>query len=399
MKKILIVIYDMRIGGAQKSLLSFLQALSAAGKSEEYEVYVMPMNPVGTFLDQIPADIRVVRPPNILRWLGCRLSGKLLTKHFSLRGLLGEAMWILRSKLKLLPRSLNIPQKLWRVWKPFVPACREAYDVAVSYIDGTASYYVMDKVVAKKKVLWLHSDYQKQGYDPAFDAPYYQACDAVVTVSVECRETIRQALPEIDDKLHVLENISSWQTVLDRSREGTCPEYGDADGLKLLCVGRLHEQKGMDIAVEAARCLKVKDVRFRWLVVGDGSERAKLERMIAAYDLVDCFQLIGSRENPYIYMRECDILVQPSRIEGKSIVLDEAKMLCKPIVAAAYPTVRDAIIHGETGLVAEINGEAIAEAILRMQEDDVLRGEIIHRLGQLCKGNEDEMRRYIEIMF
>lgn len=399
MKKILIVIYDMRIGGAQKSLLSFLQALSAAGKSGAYEVHVMPMNPAGEFLGQIPADIRVVQPPNILRWLGCRLSGKLLTKHFSLRGLMGEAMWILRSKLKLLPRELNIPQRLWRVWKPFVPACRDAYDVAISYIDGTASYYVMDKVTADKKVLWLHSDYRKQGYDPAFDAPYYQACDAVVTVSAECRETIRRALPEIGGKLHVLENISSWQTVLTRSQAGDCPEYAGADGLKLLCVARLHEQKGIDIAVEAARCLKEQGVRFCWLVVGEGSERPKLERMIAAYGLADCFRLLGSRENPYIYMRECDILVQPSRIEGKSIVLDEAKMLCKPIVAAAYPTVGDAITHGETGLVAEMNGEAIAAAILRMHADDALRGEIIRRLEQLPKGNEDELRRYMEIMF
>lgn len=399
MKKILIVIYDMRIGGAQKSLLSFLQELAAAGKSGEYEVHVMPMNPAGTFLGQIPADIRVVQPPNILRWLGCRLSGKLLTKHCSLRGLLGETMWILRSKLRLLPRALNIPQRLWRVWKPFIPACAEVYDVAISYIDGTASYYVMDKVQAGKKVLWLHSDYQKQGYDHAFDAPYYQACNAVVTVSAECRETIRRALPVIEDKLHVLENISSWQTVLSRSQEGECPEYAGADGMKLLCVGRLHEQKGMDIAVEAARCLKDKNVRFRWLVVGEGSERPKLERMIAAYDLADCFQLIGSRENPYIYMRECDILVQPSRVEGKSIVLDEAKMLCKPIVAAAYPTVGDAITHGETGLIADMNGEAICEAILRMQEDAALRGEIIQRLKMLPKGNEDELRRYLDVMF
>lgn len=399
MKKILIVIYDMRIGGAQKSLLSFLQALSDAGRSGDYDVHVLPMNPTGEFLSQIPAGIHVDKPANILRWLGCRVNGRLLTKHFSLRGLLGEAMWILRSKLGLLPDKLNIPQKLWRVWKPFVPGCREKYDVAISYIDGTASYYVMEKVTADKKVLWLHSDYQKQGYEPSFDEGYYQACDAVVTVSAECREAIRRALPQIDGKLHVLENISSWQAVLEKSRAGECPEYAGADGLKLLCVGRLHEQKGMDIAVEAARCLKAAGLRFCWLVVGEGSERPKLEQMIAAYGLTDCFRLIGSRENPYIYMRECDILVQPSRIEGKSIVLDEAKMLCKPIVVTDYPTVGDAVEHGVTGWITGMTGEALAEGILHLNGNADLCRMLAENLAQLPKGNEDEVNQYVNVMF
>ncbi|MBE5802804.1 MAG: glycosyltransferase [Clostridiales bacterium] len=399
MKKILIVIYNMHIGGAQKSLLSFLQSLAADGRQDQYDVHVLALNPEGEFLSQIPAGIHVDKPANVLRWMGGKLKAGLALHHFSLRGVIGELRWLMDRWLRGKKQPQNDAQRLWQVWGPVVPQCKEHYDVAISYIDGTTSYYVMDKVAADKKVLWLHSDYRKQEYDPAFDDPYYQACDIIVTVSAECRESIRQALPQHGEKMHVLENISSFQAVEAASREGSCPEYRDAQGLKLLSVGRLHEQKGMDIAVEAAKHLKESGTRFCWLVVGEGSERRRLEEMIEAYGLTDCFRLIGARQNPYIYMRECDILVQPSRIEGKSIALDETKMLLKPIVATRYPTVGDAITHGVTGWVTDMNGEALSQGIVQVAQDEELRMRLVAALEQLPKGNEEELQKYIELMF
>ena len=399
MKKILIVIHDMRIGGAQKSLLSFLQALDAAGKCSEYDIHVLPLNPTGEFLSQIPASVTVNMPDNTLRWLGQHMSRELLTKHFSLRGLIGEGLWLLRKLLGRFPRGLNLPQRVWHSWRGIIPQRRETYDVAIAYMDGTPAYYVMDKVQAEKKVLWLHSDYEKQGYDPAYDARFYRDCDAAVTVSAECLETLRRAHPEQADKLHVLENISSCMVVRAASRESAAAlEFDGAQGLKLLSVGRLHPQKGMDIAVKAARCLKSQGGEFRWLIVGEGSERPMLEKMIAEYGLESQIFLLGARLNPYAYMAKCDILVQPSRIEGKSIVLDEAKMLCVPIVATRYPTVGDAITHGENGWVTDMTGEALAEGVRHLQQDERLRAEIIRNLENSPGDNAELLPRYIETM-
>ena len=168
--------------------------------------------------------------------------------------------------------------------------------------------------------------------------------------------------------------------------------------MKLLTVGRLHPQKGIDLAVEAARILREKGVEFLWLVAGDGSERPKLQRKIDQYGLGDYFRLIGSRSNPYAYMRACDILVQPSRVEGKSIVLDEAKILCKPIVSTSYTTVGDAIEHGVTGWITEMNGEALAEGIARMIRDHELRSSLSAQLQHLPKGNDAELKRYVQLM-
>ena len=399
MKRILIVIYDMRIGGAQKSLLSFLQTLSQDARSKEYEIDVMPFNPVGEFLAQIPEGINVRQPENVLRWMGTKMNRELIFRHFSLSGLLGECMWVLRKKLRLHSEHGNVQQKLWQVWHTFIPVLKDEYDVAISYIDGTANYYVMDKVNAGKKVLWLHTDYQKMGYDAGLDARFFRDCDAIATISSECREALRSVLPDLDEKIHVIENITSAGTVTAMALEGSCPEYPAEPCLRLLTVGRLHHLKGLDMAVDAAKALKDSGVSFRWLVVGEGNERNALEEQIYVSGLDSCFCLIGSRNNPYQYMRECDILVQTSRCEGKSIVLDEAKILGKPIVVTNYPTVYDAVDHEETGLIVGMNAYSICQGILRMASDDALRQKIAANLNRNPKGNESELSRYIEIMF
>ena len=199
--------------------------------------------------------------------------------------------------------------------------------------------------------------------------------------------------------MHVLENISSAALVTHRSQERPCDEFAGYSGLKLVTVGRLHEQKGIDLAVEAARVLKEMGTEFRWLAVGEGGERARLEALISRYGLDDRFILVGAQENPYTFMRACDILVQPSRVEGKSIVLDEAKMLCKPIVVTRYPTVGDSILHGETGWVTDMTGPALAEGIWHMHKETTLREAIVSRLEQMPKGNEGLVNEYIRVMF
>jgi len=399
MKKILIVIHDMRIGGAQKSLLSFLQCLEEDASRADYEIHLLPLRPEGEFLAQLPPSVILVEPNRALRWMGSHLNAALVLKHFSLRGMIGEGLWLLRKLLKRFPKELNDAQKLWRSWKRLIPACGECYDAAIAYMDGVSGYYVVDKVKAGRKVLWLHNDYEKVRYAPAFDAPYYAAADQLITISDECLESLRRHHPEQSGKMAVLPNMTSYQMLKSRSEEGDCPEYKGTIGLKLLTVGRLNAQKGIDLAIRAAELLRAEGVDFTWLVAGEGGERESLEKQLKEARLGNHFQLIGARMNPYAYMRECDILVQSSRYEGKSIVLDEAKMLCKPIVATDYSTVRDAVTHGETGLIVEMTPEGIAGGIRTLRQDDKLRARLVDTLQAMPKGNTEALQQYIDLMF
>ena len=152
------------------------------------------------------------------------------------------------------------------------------------------------------------------------------------------------------------------------------------------------------MAVEAASILKKEGFRFRWFVLGEGHLREDLLKQIQEAGLCDSFRLLGTRENPYPYIRHCTLLVQPSRYEGKSVVLDEAKILGTPIVATAYPTVGDQIQEGTEGLIAEMNPQGIAREIARMLRDKILRERIRGFLLSREYGNQGEIRKYIDLL-
>lgn len=397
MKKILIVISNIGIGGAEKSLVSFLKSLTASDQHESYRIELMVVNPKGEFYSHIPREIVQIQPGRELRWLGTGFSGQLLTKYFSFRCLFGEIKWIFKKKLGRFPKKWNEQQKLWNCWKTIIPPLPGHYDTAISYIDGFTNYFVMDKVSADKKMLWIHSEYSKRRYDPEFDRAFYEQAQGIITISEQCRQCIVNAFPQCAEKVYVLENITIPEDVLDKSTQGDAPEFFGE--LKLLSVARLNPLKGIDLAVDAAKELKNAGVDFCWLVVGDGPERQKLQAQIHSLGLQDCFRLLGSRENPYPYIRQCDILVQPSRVEGKSIVLDEAQILQKPIVATNYTTVVDSLVHAQTGWIVEMTPEALARGILHLWQDDSLRQKLKDNLKAQPEQNRVLLQRYIETMF
>ncbi|MBQ8909920.1 MAG: glycosyltransferase [Oscillospiraceae bacterium] len=323
----------------------------------------------------------------------------ILRKHFSWKCIFTEMKWVLKNSLKAFPKKWSRQQRLWECWKRTIPAYAEHYDVAVSYLEGYSSYYVMEKVSANKKVLWVHSEYQKLRYDPFYDKPYYEKADGIITISEKCKQCILQEFPQCREKVFVLPNITIPHDVLRNSTQGECREFTQEHSLKLLTVARLHPLKGVDIAIEAAKELKKEGIGFCWLVVGDGPERGKLQQQITDQKLNDCFFLLGSRENPYVYMKNCDILVQPSRVEGKSIVLDEAKILCKPIVATNYTTVEDSVVHGETGWIVDMTPKAVAQGILHLWRKASLREQMSNNLMALPKSDETLLQQYINVMF
>ena len=100
------------------------------------------------------------------------------------------------------------------------------------------------------------------------------------------------------------------------------------------------------------------------------------KQLIKKFGVEENFILLGARENPYPDIANAKLFVQPSRYEGKSVVLDEAKILATPIVATAYPTVGDQLSNEQEGIIVEMNPNSIAEGIERLIEDTSLRDKI-----------------------
>ncbi len=268
------------------------------------------------------------------------------------------------------------------------------YDVAIGYLEKTPIYFCVDKVNAKKKIGFIHNDYDKLGMDPEIDQKYFDKLGNIVTVSEECASVLKQRFPVYKDKVEVMYNIVSPKVINKMSSNHLNIKYR---GVNLVSLGRLHQQKGFELAIEACKNLIDSGYKIKWHVIGEGEERTKLEKLIKANRLEENFILLGLKENPYPYIKNADIYVHPSRFEGKSIAIDEAKILNKPIVVTNFTTVKDQIKDQETGLIVDMTSSSIAEGIKRLLDDDHLRGKLTNNLSKEKLGTESEIEKLYKL--
>ena len=386
MKKVLFAIHSLGFGGAERSLVNLLNELP----EDKYRVDLLLFHQKEGFGSQLPAWVNVLKTPPSIH----RLYGKLGPKwKYPIARLAGTA-------ISRVARKNKKAQKAFR-WKTFycprIEKLPGHYDVAVAYVGGEIMYYIRDCVSADRKLAWIHNDYRTAGYSRADDAPYLADMDAIVSVSDRCVDVLREEFPEYGAKLHYIENITSSAVVKRLAEAGVPAEYAK-DAYNILSVGRLWEQKGFDMAVEAAAILKERGMKFRWFVIGVGSLQESLKKQISERGLEGEFVLLGSRSNPYPYIRHCALLVQPSRWEGKSVVLDEAKILGAPIVATAYPTVYDQIADGREGLICEMSPEGIAGGVSQMLGNGELRRRVQEYLSAREYGNSSEVEKYMRLI-
>ena len=203
--------------------------------------------------------------------------------------------------------------------------------------------------------------------------------------------------PEIKERIVKIENISSPEA-LKKFSVGVPEEYAGADKKILLTVGRFSPQKGYDTAVDAAKILKDNGAAFKWFAIGKGELKKQIEEKIEAYGLQEDFILLGEKSNPYPYIQGCDIYVQPSNFEGKSIAIDEAKAFSKPIVATKFSTVFDQLSDGETALLAEIDARDVADKIMRLINDKALCKKLSDTLARTHRGNEEELEKFYKLL-
>ena len=121
--------------------------------------------------------------------------------------------------------------------------------------------------------------------------------------------------------------------------------------------------KGFDLAVEAARVLFQQGKIFKWYFVGGGVDRQRIEQLIIDNNLSEVIEITGLQDNPYPYIKKCDIYVQPSRHEGFCITLAEALCFGNPIVATDFTGAKEQLKERENGFVVAMSAETIASGI------------------------------------
>lgn len=393
MKNILIVMHGLDCGGAEKSLISFLERIPL----NQWNIDLIVANPHGMLMDKIPEGIHVLQGMYALENYATPLN-KRNKKICGFRDFFSQTVWHIGYPIIRKVTDLSFGEIRWKLWGKFLPKLEKEYDLAISYMNGFPNYYVMEKVSAKKKVLWVHNEFEKLGYSYEFERPYYNQADAIVTISKSCRDNILKIYPQLEEKVSVLENISSAKTIRKMSDLKTDDPYFHTNKRKIVSVGRLMEQKNFALAISAASVLKEKGINFLWYILGEGELRADLQEQINELGLSGYVKLVGLKENPYPYISDCDVFVQSSLYEGKSIVLDEAKILEKPIVITNYTTAANSITDGVNGLISEMNADSLAQNISEVLEDAVLSQRLSNQLREEKCGNDEEINKYLNLI-
>ena len=379
---------SLRNGGAERSLVNLLQMLDY----DRYDVDLVLFQEEGMFLKQLPKNVNLRHDCEELHVLFEKNVKKIIrSKHFNLS--IKHVVTTVISKKKCGKGPQSAQYRWEHFYKKLIPQLSGHYDVAIAYLHREPTYFLVDKVNADKKIAWVHNDYSKIMQSRAMDQKYFSMIDKIVTISDLCVDALVQDFPMLKEKFVMLPNLTSSDVVKSMADEFYPSEY-EKDGLCFVSIGRLNIQKGFDLAVKAAAILKKHGLHFRWYILGIGELKGELEKMIQQECVSDCFFLIGAKENPYPYMKNADVVVQTSRFEGKSVVLDEAKILGCPIVVTNYPTVYDQISSDE-GIITELTPEGIASGVEEMLSKKAKFSEFLLSNDY---GNQHEIQGYYKLI-
>ena len=368
MKKLLFVINTLGYGGAERALLKLLGALDPA----QYQISLFVLTGQGELIHELPAYVGILNAD----YNDCSVLTKAGRTHLLrcvLRAGIGKGLLVKRAGylLKNLYRMcrekrIQADKLCWRILAEGAPAPEGEYDLAVAYLEGGATYYVADRVRAKKKAAFVHIDYVQAGYGKALDLDCYQRMDHIFTVSNEVKEHFLEVYPSYENKVSVFPNLVDQKRVCRLAEEGE--GFSDAfHGVRILTVGRLTEQKRYDVAIDAMALLKkTSPVPVRWYVLGEGALREQLERQIQKLGLEKEFHLLGVKANPFPYYRGCDLYVHATGYEGKSIAIQEAQILGKPILATDCSGNREQIEPDVDGRLCRLDSQSVSNEILWM---------------------------------
>ena len=375
---VLFIVSNMHTGGVSKSMTSLLNVID----TDKYDISLLLISPTGELMPLIPKSIKIISN-SVLSALTSRFDG--FTKLIRLGKPVLAVMHVIRLLLSRINRSCAGRFLAW-----LMPPIEGEYDMIVDYNGQHQLYYMVNKLCGKKKVTFFHSDYSKWPYYYNADKKYFPKVDAIFTISDTCVESLQKYFPECKSKIIKMENISSPTLINKLAQEHI--DLPPFEGITLLTIGHICYNKGIDLAIEAAQILKKKGIKFRWLFVGKVLANIYLKK-IKELELDDIMLFVGTKVNPYPYIHLADIVVHPSRFEGRSIALDEVKILCKPVVVTNFSTVNDQLKNGYNASICEMNGEAIANSIIELYSNHNLMKQYSANLKEHIVDNSSEVNK------
>lgn len=393
-KNVLFVIDSLNCAGAEKSLTTLLSLLDYS----KFTVDLLLFAHGGALEQLVPKEVNILASLPYMNYTQLSLYEALLQSVKSLSFKMFSSRIKYSSRIRI--GKYNNAQKARIFWESVADVIEDnpkIYDTAISYAQGIPTFYVAEKIKAKKKFAWVNASYRLDEKEQNFHKRFYDKYNTIIVVSDSAKQILLQTFPCYADNVKVIYDINNPQLISNMA--DIVNSYKDNfDGIRLLTIGRLAYLKGYDIALEACKKLKEKGAKFRWYVLGKGPLQNEIEEYIRQHNLSDHFVLLGVHSNPYPFIKNCDIYIQTSRSEGFGIAIAEARMLNKPVVTTRFDSVFNQMLNGKNGLVVDMNADAVCNGILRLINDKELKESIIKYLRTEKKGNIEEMEKVYQLL-
>jgi len=353
-KHILFLNGHLNVGGVEKSLVDLLHAIDYS----KYRVDLLLTEGRGDYLQQVPQEVNVIYRDT--------------TPAF------GSIDQVVRNNLKsgkignicyrLISWSAQIfGKKVLRLWRPFFKIASR-YDCTIAYRPGTCADIAAYVVRANKKICWWH--HGEVSYTPQMIADanrVWRHFDNLVTVSNGCRDMLARHFTYPAEKIVVIPNIIDADKLVQMA--GNASPYNDDKQYHFVTVSRLYVEKHIENVVLAAREMVSSGITdFCWYVVGDGDLYDDICRRIQENGMEECVKMLGSKSNPYPYIKFADVLVHTSYVESLCITILEAMALRTPCVVCRSIGPEGYMQDGVNGILVGQGAESLAHGLKRMLE-------------------------------
>lgn len=397
MKKILIFSHAMEIGGAEKALLGLLETVDTS----KYQVDLFLMRHTGELYQYIPKGIHVLDEKPEYASLAVPIIKVLKKGQFSIawKRFLGKKNALKRVKELGLPVDNDVALEYSHKYTlKVMPNINEKeYDLAISFL--TPHYFVAEKVCAKKKIAWIHTDYSKVAVDKESQLKMWNAYDIIASISEDVTKSFLRCFPELERKIQLLPNIMPINYIKKMAEEFSVKEEMRDDGaIKLLSIGRFCLAKNFDNVPWICKYLLNMGVNVKWYLIGFGGSEEFIREKIEEAKVIENVIILGKKENPYPYIKACDIYVQPSRYEGKCVSVIEAQILHKPVIITNYATSKSQLEDGIDGMIVPMDNKECAKGIAKVIQNQKLQKQLIENTKVQNYSNIEEIRKiYFEM--
>lgn len=367
MKSIIIISHALEIGGAERALLGLLESFDYS----KYDVSLFLMRHEGDLIGLIPEKVNLL--PEIKEYTGLAVPLTSIVK----KGLFGVAAGrvIAKIKAKRFVKSHNIKKDngvgieySHKYTVKMMPVISDKeYDLAISFL--TPHYFAAEKVKAKKKIALIHTDYSTVDIDVKSEEKMWSKYDHIVSISDDCTKGFLSKFPGLESKILPVENIISPDFIHKQAEMEDVSDEMNGDAVKLLSVGRFSTAKNFDNVPDICRRIIDKGINVKWFLVGYGGDEELIRNKIKEAGMEEHVIILGKKSNPYPYIKNCDVYVQPSRYEGKCVAVREAQILGKPVIITDYATANSQLKNGFDGVIVPLDNERCAESISELLKD------------------------------